>query len=67
VIVEARPLVTVTEAVQMVRVSPATIYNWMKKGRVQWVTLPSGRRRIYADTLVQNRTPTQEAHGAARG
>ncbi len=48
---QERVLVDVKMAMQMCRVSRATIYRWMRDGLVEWVLLPYGRRRVYLDSL----------------
>lgn len=35
--------------------SRRTICNWMNKGKLQYVLLPSGHRRIYEDELIRSR------------
>ena len=34
-----------------VRVARRTIWDWMKKGKIDWCVIPSGQRRVYADSL----------------
>jgi len=47
-----RRLVTVKEAAEACGVSINTIYQWMKRGVIEWVYNPGGKRRIYWDSLL---------------
>ena len=55
-------LLTVSEAARRVHVTSATVYAWIRKGKLKPVRMPSGRVRIPEDQLTE---PTQEATGAA--
>lgn len=48
-----RVLVSVREAMNYCEVSRPTLYRWMHEHRVEWVKLPTGRRRIYLDSLLR--------------
>jgi len=48
-----RALVSVRQVCQVCAVSRRTVYNWMEAGKVEYVILPSGCRRVYADTLLK--------------
>ena len=41
-------------ASMLCRVARATVYRWLRDGKVEWVELPSGRRRIYVDSLFRD-------------
>lgn len=45
-------LITVKQAAQHYNVDPHTIYEWIKKGKLQVVRTPSGGIRIDKATLV---------------
>ena len=48
-------LVSPSGAARMLRVSPSTVYAWVKAGRIQvWYT-PTGRMRVCATELVRPR------------
>jgi len=47
-----RRLVTIDEAAEACGVFTTTIYQWMKRGDIEWVYTPGGKRRIYWDSLV---------------
>jgi hypothetical protein len=46
-----RELVSITQAIAILGVCRATIYNWMNSGRVECVRTAGGQPRIYADSL----------------
>jgi excisionase family DNA binding protein len=46
-------LLTVAQAAARVQVCRRTIYNWLAAGKLQVVTVPSGRLRIVASSLIQ--------------
>lgn len=54
---QQRTLLSIPKACQVLGVCRRTLYNWMQSGKVEYVHLPGGSRRIYADTLT--RTPEQ--------
>ena len=46
-----RPTVTIRHACELAKVTRRTIYNWMAKGKIQYVRTASGSVRIFTDTL----------------
>lgn len=50
--VEGRALLTPREAARLCRVSGDTLARWMESHRVDWIVTPSGRRRIFRDSLL---------------
>lgn len=48
---QKRKTALVEQAAEMLGVSRRTIYNWMRKGMVEYVLTPNGSRRILTDTL----------------
>jgi len=48
-----RRLVTVREAAEACGVAINTIYQWMRRGHIEWVYNAGGKRRIYWDSLVK--------------
>jgi len=49
----SRQFLTIDEAADACGVSVNTIYIWMKRGVVEWVYNPSGKRLLYLDSLVR--------------
>jgi len=49
-----RTLLNPESAARICRVARATIYRWMAKMEVEWVALPTGRRRIFLDSLFKD-------------
>ena len=45
--------ISITEAAKMLHVSRETVYDWIRKGKVKPIKLPSGRLRIPKDELVR--------------
>lgn len=50
---QAARLVNTVAAARICAVSRSTIYRWVRHNRVVWVRTPTGRLRIYADTLLR--------------
>jgi excisionase family DNA binding protein len=48
-----RRLLTIDEAAAACAVSTNTVYVWMKRGDIEWVYNPGGKRLIYWDSLVR--------------
>lgn len=48
-----RRIVRIITAAKIMAVSRRTIYNWIERGLIETVRLPSGTQYIYADTLVR--------------
>jgi len=46
-----REVLTITQACKAVGVCRRTVYNWIKKNKVECVRTPSGVTRIFVDTL----------------
>jgi excisionase family DNA binding protein len=46
-----RATCTITQAGALTHVSRRTIYNWLEQHKVEAIRTPSGRVRIYLDTL----------------
>lgn len=46
-----RKLVKINDACALVSVSRRTMYNWISKGKVEYVRVPSGCIRVYVDSL----------------
>lgn len=46
-----RPLVTIKQASELAGVSRRTLYNWMDRGKIEFVRTAGGNRRIYEDSL----------------
>lgn len=46
-----REYVPISRAAQLLGVSRKTVYNWIKKGKVEWFRTPGGRIRIFVDSL----------------
>lgn len=52
-VLEGAPaLVTIVQACAIAHVCRRTLYNWMEAGRVEYVRTPTGRRRIFVDSLL---------------
>ncbi len=49
----ARSTVSITKACKLADVSRRTIYNWIAKGKVEYVRTAGGAVRIFVDTLWQ--------------
>lgn len=49
-----RPLVNTVSLCLILGISRATVYRWMAAGLIEWVRVPSGRRMIYADSLLRD-------------
>lgn len=49
-----RQLLNVVQACAMVGICRRTLYNWMRLGLIEYVCVPSGHRRIYADSLLRD-------------
>jgi predicted site-specific integrase-resolvase len=47
------PLLDINQVRAIFGVSRRTIYNWMAAGKVDWVTTPSGSRRIVTASLAR--------------
>ena len=47
-----RRLLTLEEAAEACGASINTIYQWMRRGDIEWVYNAGGNRRIYWDSLV---------------
>jgi predicted DNA-binding transcriptional regulator AlpA len=41
-------------AIALTGVSRSTVYNWMERGRIHWLELPSGRRLICEHSLLRD-------------
>lgn len=50
---EQRQVITIMQACRIAGVKRRTIYNWMKRGWIEYARTPSGSVRIYADQLLQ--------------
>lgn len=48
----ARVRVNTLQAAALAGVCERTIYNWMRKGLIEYVRTPTGGVRIYVDTLL---------------
>ena len=46
-----RKLLTINEACVEVKVSRRTLYNWLAAGKIEVTRTPSGRVRVFADSL----------------
>jgi predicted site-specific integrase-resolvase len=46
-------LLNVVDAAKVVKVNRRTVFNWMANGKVEYVVLPSGARRILASSLIK--------------
>lgn len=44
--------VNTVKAAEIAGVTVRTIYNWMRSGRVDFVRTPTGKVRIYVDSLL---------------
>lgn len=42
---------TIKEAAAAADVSRRTIYNWIEEGKIDWIRVPSGKIRIFEDSL----------------
>ena len=51
-----RRTVNIMQACALAGVKRRALYYWMESGRVEYVLTPSGRRRIYVDTLLRRPT-----------
>ena len=49
-----RILVDVQSAAELCRVTPATVYRWMRLKTVEWVELPRGGRLVFLDSLFRD-------------
>lgn len=47
-----RARVNTVQAAALAGVCERTIYNWMRKGLIEFVRTPTGAVRIYVDTLL---------------
>jgi predicted site-specific integrase-resolvase len=57
-----RSRVNVSHAARLAGVTRQTVYAWMRAGRVEWVMLPSGVRRVFVDSIFHD----EESHGRSR-
>jgi excisionase family DNA binding protein len=48
---DRRRTLTINEACVVSHVSRRTIYNWLQQGKLEVVKTPSGRLRIFEDSL----------------
>jgi predicted site-specific integrase-resolvase len=48
-----RPTVNSVQALAIAKICRRTLYNWMEAGRIEYVYTPTGKLRIYADTLLR--------------
>ena len=48
-----RRTVNIVQACELAGVSRRALYYWMEAGTLEYARLPSGRRRIYVDTLLR--------------
>jgi len=53
-----RKLLNVEQARAILGISRRTIYYWFEKGWLEYVRMPSGRRLIYADSLLSKGRPS---------
>jgi len=65
-VLEGRPLVDASTAARLCRVARSTIYRWIRDEQVEWVRLPQGRRRIYLDSLFEERPAIFPERGPSR-
>lgn len=49
-----RPMVSIMQACRLARVSRRTIYNWMEKGKIEYVRTAGGSARIFTDSLFRD-------------
>lgn len=54
VIYQGRQMVTIAGAAELAQVSIRTIFNWLNRGRVEYVRTVGGSVRIYADSLFRS-------------
>lgn len=54
-----REAITIMQACALVSVSRRTMYNWIAAGKVEVVRVPSGRQRIYVDSLWRTSSGTK--------
>jgi hypothetical protein len=56
---------TVSRSAEIAQVTRATVYNWMKRGRLHCVIRPSGRKFICVNSLLRPKFFLEEtaAHG----
>ena len=51
--VAERRTVNTVQACALAGVSRRALYYWMESGKVEYACLPSGRRRIFVDSLLK--------------
>lgn len=56
-------LLTVLEAAAWLNVSRRTLYCWMQSGKLSYLLLPSGRRRLSARALLQLSSSLEAGRG----
>lgn len=57
-----RETVSIDKAAKIAGVCRRSVYNWIKMGSVESVKVPSGRTRIYADTILKKRETDPHEH-----
>jgi excisionase family DNA binding protein len=59
-------LLTTQEAAELLRVSPRTVQNWIKRGRVPFLELPGGEYRLPLAGLLESLSGTFDLGQALR-
>jgi excisionase family DNA binding protein len=54
--IQGRVTVSIAQACFVVGVSRRTIYNWLQKGKLEWVRTAGGSIRIVQDSLFRSAT-----------
>jgi len=52
-------LLTTAEVAELCKVDPETVRLWARKGRIQTITLPGGRKRFRREEIDRILTPTE--------
>lgn len=56
-------LLTIQEAAEWLKTSRRTVYAWMREGKLAFVRIPSGRRRLLRSDLARHAAPKDSANG----
>jgi excisionase family DNA binding protein len=46
-----RKHLSIHQTAELMGVSTKTVYNWIKKHKIEWFRTPSGRIRVFVDSL----------------
>lgn len=54
---ESPELLTTTQVAELLLVTPTTVHNWAKRGRLESIVLPGGHRRFRREDVEALLTP----------